>query len=831
MDRLDPLPASALRHEFTNAELDFNTTSELCDVFRLYEEARAEDAIQLGLELQRPGYNVFAMGPDGQRCLAIVREFVEAQAKGEPVGQDLCFVHNFEAPDQPKAFLLDAGRGRVLDKDLSRLVADLEEVLRAAFESEQYRTRRQEIESDLTRQRDGAYRQLQDQAESQGIRVELDRQGLIYRAMRDGEVLSPEEFDALDDIAQAEIKEKLKGVKQEIQALTSKLPKWRRRAGESIRELDRETARDATLELFEELIEAYGKSPEVVAHLRAMHEDSVELVMTLLAAAAHSRRGRAGIIANPQQLEALKRRYQVNLLVDRSKDSHAPVVYEDDPTFARLVGRVEKRSEAGTVSSDVHTIRAGTLHYANGGYLLVDAHELLTRPLAWPALKHAIKTSGARIRSASRVVGTDVSELLDPQEVPLKLKVIVVGTPRIYYMLHRVDPDFRDLFKVLAEFDPDIERNTDSVSSYACTIATMGRELELLPLQRDAVARVMQYSLRLSGDRCKFTTDVERLADLMREADFQARKGGHTVICEAQVTEALEARQRRLGRRAERAQESIRRDFIKIASDGSRIGTVNALTVSMLGDFMFGRPNRMTARVHMGQGKTIDIEREAKLGGSLHSKGVMILSGYIGAHYARKFPLAITATLVFEQSYGRIDGDSASSAELYALLSAIAEVPLRQDLAVTGSVNQFGEIQAIGGVNEKIEGFFDCCRARGLTGRQGVIIPRDNVDNMMLNDAVVDAVSEGNFHIYAIAHVDEGIELLTGMPAGEIDEDEIFPEGTFNDLVLKSLVDIAMRRRDFNRAQRKASTENGDAEGGSPPQAETRTGPTAGGSP
>lgn len=811
MSAPDPLPVSALRHEFTASDLTFASTAELYDVARLYEKARAEEAIRLGLAMKRPGYNIFAMAPDGQQTLAIVREFAAARAKDEPRPHDVCYVHDFDDPNRPKVLILPCGEGRALNEDLSRLIADLEEVLQAAFESEHYQTERRDLDQRLARRRERAYELLQEQARDWGIQLERDGNSLLYRAIHDGELITPEAFETLDEETQSEIKQNIDRVQEEIQALTNKFPKWRREASERIRALNQRTAENATQELFEELVDKYEASPEVVSQIHAIQHDIVETVMTLLAHASAGRRGRMGGFVAPQQVEALKRRYRINLLIDGSRYDHAPVVYEDDPTFSRLVGRVEKRSEAGTISSDVHMIRAGTLHRANGGYLLLDAHELLQRPLAWPALKQAIKTETVRIRSASRVAGMDVSELLDPHTVPLSLKVILLGTPRVYYLLHRADPDFRHLFKVLAEFDPEIANDDDRVMTYAAVLATLARRMELLPLDREAVARVMQYSLRLSGDRTKFSTDVEAVADVLREADHHAREGGEALVTRAHVDQALAAMERRIGRYAERMRESIQREFIKIASDGSRIGTVNALTVSQIGGFTFGRPNRMTARVHMGQGKTMDIERESHLGGSIHSKGVMILSGYIGAHYARKFPLAVDATLVFEQSYGRVDGDSASAAELVALLSAIAEVPLRQDLAMTGSVNQFGEIQAVGGVNEKIEGFFQCCKARGLTGRQGVILPHDNVDHLMLDDEVVAAVGEGQFHIYAIAHVDEAIELFTGMEAGKVDEDEIFPEGTFNDRVLKSLLDLAMRRRDFNRAQRKSPEgENGE---------------------
>jgi lon-related putative ATP-dependent protease len=502
------------------------------------------------------------------------------------------------------------------------------------------------------------------------------------------------------------------------------------------------------------------------------------------------------------------RRYQVNVLVDHSESEGAPVIYEDNPTYQNLVGRVEHMAQMGALLTDFSLIKAGTLHQANGGYLILDARKVLTQPYAWDGLKRVLQSGKIRIESVGQMLSLVSTISLEPEAIPLQVKVALFGEQLLYYMLWQLDPDFRELFKVAADFASDMDRSDDSQQLYARLIATLVRQDELRPFDRSAVARVIEHSARTVGDADKLSTQMRGLNDLLQEADYWAGQSKKEAVTAADVQRAIDAQIFRSDRMRERAQEAILRETLLIDTEGAQVGQVNGLSVISLGNFWFGRPSRITAQVRLGKGEVIDIEREVKLGGPLHSKGVLILSGFLGARYAGESPLSLSASLVFEQSYGGVDGDSASSAELYALLSAIAQVPIKQSLAVTGSVNQFGQVQAIGGVNAKIEGFFDICLARGLTGEQGVLIPAANVKHLMLRQDVVEAVEKGQFHVYSVETIDQGIDILTGVPAGEPDEVGCYPEGTINYRVKKRLSELAEKRQAFVEA---ASGKGGDA--------------------
>jgi lon-related putative ATP-dependent protease len=502
-------------------------------------------------------------------------------------------------------------------------------------------------------------------------------------------------------------------------------------------------------------------------------------------------------------------RYQVNVVIDNSETEGAPIAYEAKPTYVNLIGRIEHTSQMGTLRTDFTLIKPGVLHKANGGYLILDARRLLLEPYAWESLKHALRANEIRIESLGQAYSLISTVSLEPEPIPLQVKVILLGERRLYYLLSHHDPDFAELFKVAADFEDQMDRDDDNNQAYARLVAEVAQKEDLRPFTREAVARVIERGARLAGDAEKLTTHMQSVSDLLREADYWAGDAERDVVTAEDVTQALEAQRYRAGRIRERIQEAILRDTILIDTEGTVTGQVNGLSVFMLGNYPFGRPSRITARVRLGKGEVVDIERQVDMGGPIHSKGVMILSGFLGARYAAERPLSLSATLVFEQSYSGVDGDSASSAELYALLSALAEVPLRQSLAVTGSINQRGQVQAIGGVNEKIEGFFDVCRARGLTGDQGVLIPQANVDNLMLRQEVVEAAADGRFHIYPVQTVDEGIEILTGVAAGEADEAGDYPEESINGRVVARLEEMAKTQRRFARPPRSEDAEEG----------------------
>jgi lon-related putative ATP-dependent protease len=577
---------------------------------------------------------------------------------------------------------------------------------------------------------------------------------------------------------------------------------------DEIRELSDQTATFAIGHLIEELRNGYADQPKIQAFLNEVQEDVVRNVETI--AGVQDKPAPDGVSAEFGNGHPVFRRYRVNLLVDNDELDHAPVIYEDDPSFDRLRGRIEHRAEMGTLLTDFHMIRPGALHRANGGYLIVDALKILTRPMAWDGLKQALLAKEIRIEPLAQALGLLSTVTLEPEPIPLEVKVVLVGDRLLYYLLAQHDPEFGRLFKVAADFDERIDRSDDNNQFYARLIATLVRKEELKAFNTAAVARVLEYSARHAGDSEKLSTQIEGLADVLRESDYWAGRAGRKLVCDADVQHALDARIHRLDRVRQRIQEEIERGTIVIDTEGETVGQINGLAVLQLGSFAFGRPSRITARVRLGRGEVVDIEREVELGGPLHSKGVLILSGYLSSHYASDRPLSLGASLVFEQSYGGIDGDSASSAELYALLSAIAEAPIRQCFAVTGSVNQRGEVQAIGGVNEKIEGFFDLCAARGLSGAQGVLIPATNVKHLMLHARVVDAVAEDRFHIYPVETIDQGLGILTGVAAGARGPDGRFPEGTVNHKVEASLIALAEKRRAFGRLGGDAGGRDGE---------------------
>jgi lon-related putative ATP-dependent protease len=598
-------------------------------------------------------------------------------------------------------------------------------------------------------------------------------------------------------------------MQEELQEILRQVPGWQREMRERLNELNREMANLAIGGLIDELREKYSDYPEVVEHLNAVQEDVVQNAENFLP----QQGGEQGVQQQLQQMlqggevegrqaivrEVLMRRYKVNVVVDNSESEHAPVIYEDNPTYQNLVGRIEHMARMGALTTDFHLIKAGALHRANGGYLLLDARKVLTEPYAFEALKRAMDSGKIRIESLGRQLSLISTVSLEPEPIPLDVKVGLYGNRVIYYLLTQFDPDFADLFKVQADFHEEMDRDEQNQQLYARLIATMVHEAELRPFDRGAVARVIEHSARMVGDSEKLSAKGEKVEDLLREANHWAKENGDSVVTADDVQRAIDAQVYRADRLRERMQEAILRDTILIDTEGEQIGQVNGLSIIPLGGFMFGRPTRITARTRMGKGEVVDIEREVELGGPIHSKGVLILGGFLGARYAEEKPLSLSASLVFEQSYSQVEGDSASSAELYALLSSLAGVPIEQSMAVTGSVDQRGQVQAIGGVNQKIEGFFDICEARGLTGDQGVIIPASNVKHLMLRQDVIDAVKDGNFHIYPVETVDEGVEILTGVPAGERGPEGRYPQGTINEKVEQRLAELADKRSKFGK--------------------------------
>jgi lon-related putative ATP-dependent protease len=798
MSAVKALDAAALCARCDPDRLAFETTSELSDLTEVVGQPRATDALRFGIGIRRDGYNLFVLGAPGTGRHAVTRQFLERQAATEPVPSDWCYVNDFKQPHKPRALRLPAGMGARLRDDMARLMEDLRSAVPAAFESEEYRARRQELEQELKERQEQAFEELRKQAEEHHIALIRTPSGMAFAPTRNGEVLSPEEFQKLPEAEQKRIEAVVSSLEEQLARIIHQVPQWRREGQQRLRDLDRDVTMSAVEHLLDELRKQYAALPEVVRYLDEVREAVIENSDDFRRTEEGGEMTFLGIPI-PRSLAgtASLRRFQVNVLIDHSATRGAPVVYEDNPSYQSLIGRVEHLAQMGALVTDFTLIKPGALLRANGGYLILDVRKVLMQPYAWEGLKRVLSSRELRIESLGQALSLVSTVSLEPDPIPLDVKVVLVGEHLLYYLMYHYDPDFRELFKVAADFDDSMARREDSDMLYARLVATLARREGLLALDRQACARVIEHGARLAADAEKLSIRLRDISDLLREADYWARRDKRGVITGADVQRALDAKVYRSDRVRERIQEEIRRGTLLIDTSGERVGQVNGLSVVMLGDFMFGHPSRITAQARLGKGEVLDIQREIELGGPIHSKGVMILAGFLGARYAAGRPLSLSASLAFEQTYGEVEGDSASSAELYALMSTLAETPIRQSLAVTGSVNQHGEIQAIGGVNEKIEGFFDVCRARGLTGDQGVLIPAANVGHLMLRHDVVEACAQGKFHVYPVRTVDEGMELLTGVPAGERDAEGLFPDNTINQRVEVKLLVFAEQARAF----------------------------------
>jgi len=801
MQNVKRLEAGQLIQRCDPGQLLFENTDELEGLEdTMLGQPRAAEAMQFGMGIERDGYNFFALGPTGLGKRDFVQDFFERRAKEEAVPADWCYVNNFEDGHKPNAISLPAGKGVAFRDDMDELIDELDAALSAAFDSEEYQSRRQSITEEFQERQSEAFSELRRKAEEKGIGLIRTPAGLAFAPIRDGEVLSPEEVQNLPEEEQQRMQEDIQELQEELQKILQQVPTWQKKMQERMRELNREMAHLAVGGLIDELREEYSDYDEVVEFLDRVEEDVVENAQQFLGGEQQQQNPLQALVGGggqPGRQESLTRRYRVNLLVDNSETEGAPVLYEDNPTYQNLIGRIEHRAQMGALFTDFNLIKSGSLHRANGGYLLLNARDVLMQPYAWDALKRALQAERLRIESLGQRLGLISTVSLEPESIPLDIKVALIGERLLYYLLWQLDPDFAELFKVEVDFEDQMDRSDENQQLYCRLIGTMVQREKLQPFDRAAVARVIEHSSRLVGDAEKLSTHMQDVRDLLRQSDYWARDSGNGVVTADDVQKAIDAAIYRADRVRERVHEAILRDTLLIDSEGKEVGQINGLSILQLGGFMFGRPTRITAQLRLGKGDVVDIEREVELSGPIHSKGVLILAGFLGGRYATDKPLALSASLVFEQSYSGVEGDSASSAELYALLSAIAEVPIQQNLAVTGSVNQRGKVQAIGGVNQKIEGFFDICKARGLTGDQGVLIPASNVKNLMLQQRVVDAVEAGDFHIYPVETVDQGIEILTGMPAGERDEEGNYPEDTINYLVEKRLAELAERRAKY----------------------------------
>jgi len=797
-------PDEAYRVCDTSA-FDFTSTAGLPELTEIIGQARAVSSVAFGMGIHNDGYNIYAAGPTGTGKASTVYDFLSRQAASQPAPDDWIYVHNFAQPHRPNAVGLSAGKAKEFRKDMEKLVEDLQAAITHAFESEEYDKQKRAIAQQISGLQEAKLSALGQKAETENFTMVHTPAGLAFAPKTaEGETMSREIYDGLPPDEQKRIDQGLEALNEELQQVMRLVRQDERSGREAVRELDREVTTFAAKHLVDEVCERWCTVPEMLDYLHAVLADVLENADDFKKSEDDTPVMFMGIpVSARQRSEGAFRKYKINVLVDNSSETGAPVVTESNPVMQNLVGRVEHQAQFGALVTDFNMIKPGALHKANGGFLVLEARELLMKPYSWDALKRTLKTGEIRVEDIAQQMGFATTATLDPEPIPFKAKIVLIGEPFIYYLLYTQDPDFQELFKVKADFDTVVERTPENEQLYARFIGQVGRQRDLVPFSPGAVARVIEHCSRLVEDQRKMTTRFIDVADLMTESSYWAQHGRRSrrkaLVQHADVQKAIDQRIYRSNQIEERVREAITDAVLMVDTRGAVVGQVNGLSVSSIGDYAFGRPSRITATHRLGDGELVDIEREVEMGGPIHSKGVLILAGYLGAKYASDRPLSLSARLVFEQSYSGVEGDSASSAELYALLSSLSGVPIQQRFAVTGSVNQRGQIQAIGGVNEKVEGYFAVCQAIGLTGDQGVLIPKANVRNLMLSEKVRGVMGKGRFHIFPVSTVDEGITLLTGIPAGTLGAKDNYPKGTVNALVVERLNFLVQKAREASR--------------------------------
>ena len=796
--------ADHLRWHCDPSQFDFDCTEDLAPLHEFIGQDRAIRAIEFGLSMERVGYNIYLSGLTGTGKTSVAKTYIqklilEKEERGETYHvSDWCYIYNFAHADRPRMVELPRGTGHEFRDDIGGLLQRLKRDLAKAFSSDDYKAQRKAIVEEGQAKQQQAFGELRTEALKKGFLIQMSQAGAALVPLKDGKALSQEEFMALEggeqkalEVARDELRKKLEGVFENAQELE-------REAVEKLQESDRSVAEFTISRLFEKLTGRYADYAGIVQYLADLKAYTLDRIDTFKT--QQEEKSEAVLVLPTNQSGQGSdpfAPFQVNVFVDNGAEAGPPIVTETNPNHVNLFGRIERRFILGGYVSDHTMLKPGALHLANGGYLLLSAPDVLTNAGVWPALKRALKTKELGIEEPFEQLGLISPQGLRPLPMPIDVKVILIGDTSLYHLLSTYDEDFWEIFKVKADFSFELSRTPENMLAFAAFISGCCKECELRHFDRTGVAKVMEYAARMVADQEKLSSRFAFIKELIEEAEYWARKGGAKLVGEDEVLKALEERRFRHDLPDERLNEMIEEGTILIDTDGAVVGQVNGLSVYSMGDIMFGKPSRITCKTFLGRDGVINIEREANLSGSTHDKGVLILSGYVGWKFAQDHPLSLSASVCFEQSYGGVDGDSASSAELYALLSSLAELPLRQDIAVTGSVNQKGEIQPIGGVNQKIEGFFRVCKARGLTGTQGVMIPGKNRRNLMLREEVVEAIRKGEFHVYAVDSVDEGIEILSGTPAGKKRRDGSYAARTVNHRVVRQLQDMASKLREY----------------------------------
>jgi lon-related putative ATP-dependent protease len=776
----------------------FESTADLSVLEEIIGQERAVRATSFGIDIESPGYHMFALGPSGTGKTTMLKDLLERKSAEEPTPDDWCYINNFEDNDKPRVLRLPAGMGCKLKDDTDSLVEDLNHEIPSAFKTEDYEKEQEKIEVKFQEKRQDLFKSLEKEATSAQFTLLQTPRGIVLAPVVDGDVITQEDFNKLDEEKRTEIEKRQGELQGEMRDTIRRIQDLQEQAKEEIRKLDQEVVGYAVEHLIEKLTEKYADLEAVVEFLHKVREDILKNVDSYKQAkemeeAQQQLPFQIGGMGEKPNFD----RYRVNLLVDHCDTKGAPVMVESNPTYPNLLGRIEHQARFGALVTNFQMIKSGALHRANGGYLIVNAVDILTKPMAWEGLKRALKDREVRIESMYESLGAVSTRSLDPEPIPLDVKVIVIGDPMVYYLLYNMDQDFRELFKVKVDFSVQMDWTEEAQQQYARFIATVVDKENLKDFAPSGVAKVVEESARMVGHQKKLATKFGDVVDLIRQSSYWAGKNGNGLVKGEDVRRAVEEKIYRSNQLEERLQEMIDEGTILIDTKGETLGQVNGLSVLPMGDYAFGKPSRISARVHVGKAGVVNLDRETELGGPIHNKGVLILTGYLGGKYALNQPLAFSASITFEQSYEGVEGDSASSTELYALLSSLSGFPIRQDLAVTGSVNQRGQVQAIGGVNEKIEGFFAVCKLKGLNGEQGVLIPQSNVKHLMLREDVVDAVRDGNFHIYPVSTIDDGIEILTGVEAGKQDENGQYPQETVNHAVQARLKELAEKVKSY----------------------------------
>lgn len=804
------LAVEKLRWECDENLFSFETTADIPELEGSVGQERALRSIDFGLGMRESGFNLFLSGQAGTGRNSTIKNLLKKRAKSEPTPPDLCYVYNFKLPDNPICLPLAAGLGTQFVADMKEMVEGIKINIPKALDSKDYETGKSAVVEEYQEKNGELFSVLEKEAEERGFALQRTVSGLVMVPQKEGRNYTQEEYDALPAEEREKLDENGSFLTERLNDVLRQVRENEKATRDGLAQLDRNVGLSAVGHHIDPLKEKYAADSKVVAYLESVQED---ILNNLDDFKPQGPQPQIAGIRLPRQEPSFER-YEVNLFIDNHETDGAPVVFEQNPTYTNLFGRIESVWQMGGAATTNFTlIKPGAMHRANGGYLIVDAREVLINPFAWDALKRCIRSGEIKIEDALEQYRFMTFVSLKPESVPLQAKIIMIGSQWIYYLLYYLEPDYRKFFKVRADFDSRNNRTPEIMQDYALFVATHCKNEGLLPFNRSGVAGLLEYASRIVEDQQKLSSQFMEIADLIRESSYWAGKEGAAVVTREFVKRAIEEKIYRSNLIEERMQELFEDGTIMVDVDGAVVGQINGLSVITLGDYLFGRPSRLTARVYLGRAGMVNIEREVKLSGPIHDKGVLILTGFLGGKFAYDKPLSFSASLCFEQNYEGVEGDSASSTELYSLLSALSGVPIRQGIAVTGSVNQLGRVQPIGGVNYKIEGFFAVCKAKGLTGDQGVMIPKSNERHLMLSDEVVAAVRDGRFHIWSVETIDEGIEILTGMPAGERKEDGSWPEDTVNGLVDRRLREMLKQMKKFGASEKEERRKKGKEEG------------------